>query len=575
MSAGVPASRPATVLSGRGRIVLFAVAAACVSAALKLPIVAYGLPAEFNADEATILKDPFRLAYLYAHGQFPQSTNLFLWVLQVWYGVLYIGGRLFGAWGALGQFRESIAAESPGVVLWGRLFGVLASACAVYILAVLVARRVPRWPERLLILGTLAVNPVDLVASPWLKYDGAAALVNAILVAAFVRYLDSNERRDRRWLYFLALAAVSFRIDFIVYPIVVILHDAVARRPWRDVAAAAAAGIVTYAVVTLRPVAMVYQVVTAGGANPELNVETPFEGHILERLLADIASGALSASVVSAIGFYGALSAALGVPLLVICAGSIARDTRARWLLMVVAVALGPLLLSSAQSTRYWLSPSVCLLLAAGLAVGADLPKRLQLAVLSAVFLVCASLTVETLVHLRTQLDSRVRAGEYLIGRSTRADIIMVEGYLNPGYHAEISECPDELRRKAVATQEARVGTGETFLQWARRAEGVECRRILEVANRDRFAGSSYAGRWINTYDVASLEAMAPLPTFFTTAAAYERFAGPNRPAFIDWVDRRYGLAGVFEPEYREPRLRWLLTSTPYHARLLVYERKP
>ena len=43
----------------RSRVILFALSVACVSIALKLPLLAYGLPAEFNADEPTILKDPF------------------------------------------------------------------------------------------------------------------------------------------------------------------------------------------------------------------------------------------------------------------------------------------------------------------------------------------------------------------------------------------------------------------------------------------------------------------------------------------------------------------------------------
>src|SRR5262249_39549869 len=151
-------------------------------------IVMYGLPFEFNPDEPYILKEPFKLTYLYAHGVFAYPTNLFFWIVQIWYGVLFAAGSLVSHWHGLSEVKWSLAAESRSVLLWGRMLGALTSAGAVLVLARTIAQTTSGWGYRVLMAASLALNPIDLVASPWLKFDGIVALFNAILIAAFVKY---------------------------------------------------------------------------------------------------------------------------------------------------------------------------------------------------------------------------------------------------------------------------------------------------------------------------------------------------------------------------------------------------
>ena len=57
------------------RATLTGAAFAVLSIALKLLIVRYGLPYEFNPDEPYILKDPFKLTFLYTSGDFRSPTD--------------------------------------------------------------------------------------------------------------------------------------------------------------------------------------------------------------------------------------------------------------------------------------------------------------------------------------------------------------------------------------------------------------------------------------------------------------------------------------------------------------------
>lgn len=555
---------------------------ALVNFATKLPILPFGLPVEFNADEIYVLKDPLKLTYLYSQGNFAHPTNLFFWIVQAWYALLFPVGWLLGEWGGLSQFRAAIVSEASLVLFWGRLLGAAASACAVYVLSLAVAHVVQGKWERLLIVAMLALNPLDLVSSAWLKFDGAGLLLNAVLLASFLRYLDSHTDRDRRWLYGLAIAACSFRVDFVALPIAVLVYDAVSRRPFRPVAGAWAAGAAAYGAITLLPLVQAYRYWGRGGVETGLTVATTFESHIFERLVSDLASGALPRIVGSSLGFYGWLLAGLGVPLAIACASGIVRDRRVRWLLVLAAIEIMPLLVSSAQATRYFLPASVCLLLAASFAISLATSPALRVGLLSAMLAFCASLTIETTIHVATLSDSRLEAGRYIVARSTADDVIAVENYMNPGYHAEIAECPDELRKKATATQQAGSGSGETFALWAARP-ATDCRRVLEIAEADRFEASSFRGRWINTYDSASLDRVSPAPKFFSTDSLYggapvnerERWRRPTPTVFAEWILKNYDLVARFEPAYVEPRVRRLLGSTPYDARVYVYQRRP
>ncbi len=260
----------------------------------KLLIVAYGLPFALNPDEPSILKEPFKLTYLYSQGVFAHPTNLFFWVVQGWYGLYFVLGRLVSHWNGSAAFLAALVGESPEILLWGRLLGVVASGCAVYVLSDVIVRTTTGWWHRLLMTSSIALNPVDLVSTAWLKFDGMALLLNAILIAAFVRYLDSDSPRDRQRLYLLAILAYSLRVDLIVFTIVVVLYDLARGRSFRPVLKASLIGATGYCLVTLLPVVLVYRLVAPQQAARAMTVASTFEVNILGRFPAARHSGRFS-----------------------------------------------------------------------------------------------------------------------------------------------------------------------------------------------------------------------------------------------------------------------------------------
>lgn len=544
-----------------------------ISLGSKLLIVRYGLPLEFNPDEPYILKEPFKLAYLYSHGVFAYTTNMLYWILQIWYGLLFVAGRAVSYWTSVAAFKEALVAEAGVLLLWGRLLGVLTSACAIFVLARLIVRTTSgRWSQ-VLIAGSLALNPIDLVATPWLKFDGVAALLNAILIVAFVRYLESQSTRDRRRLYVLVILACALRTDFILFPPVLVAYDWWRRRPFRDVLTAALAGVALYSLVTLAPLVYVYQWATANRAVPSINVSGTFEAHIFNRLVSDWRTGALLRNPAAGLKFYTPILLNVGLPFIVLAWRGLRRTPHAQLMLGLACSSFALMLIPSSVATRYALPLSVYLLLGAGWAINHLRRPALRLGLAIGCFGIAASLTIEILGAILTKTDPRIDAADYLLSHSRASDVIAVEDYINPGRHAALSECPDELRKKAAATIESKSGSGETFAAWAARPAG-NCRRIIEIADTDRFAGSSYRGRWINTYDPEALGQLATPPQFFTTNLPYSPLAAARHPSFAQFVLAHYDLVQIFEPRYVDPRIRVLLEGTPYFVRLYVYQRK-
>lgn len=512
---------------------------------------------------------------MYSAGDFSFPTNLFFWIVQAWYGLLFVGGLLTGAWRSAAQFKDLIASEAAIVLLWGRLLGVAASAAGVFILTRMVAPTVDSRSVRLLVYALLVLNPIDLVSSAWLKFDGTAYFVNAILVAALVAYLQDHDLRARRRLYVLAIAACSFRIDLAAFLVITVGYDLIDRQPFAPVRRAIAAGVLAYAVVTLIPMVVIYRAIgrgpgvhTVSGSNL-LGVSNTFEQNITKYFLDNLSIRAIAQAVGTNLAFYARLACTLGLVVILPFWPRLARVRQARVCLVVAATLLAPLLFFPANGTRYFLLFSVQLILAAGW--GVSITRRpLRLAIAAATLALVGSVTVEALLALRTGTDARIAAGRYLLDATQPRDLIAVKGYVNPGHHPVFEECADDLLLKAQVIREHGLGTGETLRLKAARPV-ADCRHVLEVTERDRFKGTPYAGRWINAFDARALDGMQPPPRLFASDVPMDAGADGVPPSFAAFIARRYTLVRTFEPHFADVRLHWLLDGTPYYVKLYIY----
>jgi hypothetical protein len=391
-------------------------------------------------------------------------------------------------------------------------------------------------------------------------------LLNALIVAALVRYLNGHETAARRRLYMLAVVACSFRIDFAAVLTGIVVYEVATHQPLRPMIPTFLAAGALYCVITLMPVAIVARSFTSPTTRTVL-VSNTFEENISANASV-LTPGMVVQTIGANLAFYGTLLLALG-PALFVVLWSVVRPPPPliRIALLLFAALLVPVLVFPINGTRYLLLPSVYLLLAAGWTLQLMNRPVLRQSLMALTLLCAATLAVEAIVSIRTQPNPRLEAARYLLDRSRENESIALENYVNQGYHAEVAECPDELALKAEATREAGLGSGETYQLHSERGRG-ECRRIIEVGSADRFGRSASAGRWSNKYDVSSL------PDWFSSNTAYGRGDTPTRPEFAKSLLQRYDLAQAFEPRYADPRLRLLLEGTPFHMTLYVYRRR-
>ena len=539
---------------------------AALSIVTKLAHIRFGFPYHLNPDEQYILKDPFKIAFMYATGNFSSGTNLLFWVLAIYFGGVFAFGRALGTWHGFGEFKDLIVTESPKLILCGRVFCVLCAGAAIVVLYRALTKLLPDTRLRLLAIATLALSPIDLMSTAWLKFDGPAFLVNAVVMLHIVTYVvDVDDARPRRRAYLVALLACSLRPDFAVVPLALFVFDLWQRRPLRPIVAPVAAGLAGYALITLAPVASLYRHTI--GRSKGMWVAASFEQNIMRTPPGDLTLGDY---VARNLVFYAVIFLAFG-PVIVAAFWPTARRQRAWWIFLGAGVLFVlPLLVFHANGTRYALIPSAYFVFAAALALSVVASSWVRYGTFALGLLFAGALSVQASVALWRDEDPRLAAGRYVLAHTRPDEVVAMEGYLNAGMHAEIAECPEELALKAAAVKEAGNGTGETF-RLLSLAKPEVCRFILEVGEEDRFAQSSQRGKLIATFASVSADT---LPRYFTASIQYLPPEANVPPAFAATIGQSYELASLFERHSNDIRLRTLLRGTPYDNRVYVYHRK-
>lgn len=538
---------------------------AALSIVTKLPLVGFGFPHHLNPDEQYILKDPFKLAFMYATGNFSSGTNLLFWVLAVYFGSVFVLGRVLGTWHGFGEFKDLIVTESPTLILCGRVLAVLCAGAGIVVLYRALTKLVPDTRLRLLAIATLALSPIDLVSNAWLKFDGPAFLVNAVVILHIVSYVvDVDDARARRRAYLVAVLACSLRPDFAVVPLALFAFDLWQRRPLRPLVATIATGVAGYAMVTLAPVAFLYRHTIGRGKG--MWVAGSFEQNILRTPEGGLTIGDF---VSRNLAFYAVVFLAFG-PVIIAAFWPTSKRPRAWWIFLGAGVLFVlPLLVFRANGSRYALIPSVYFVFAAALALSV-VASWLRYGTFALGLALAGVLSIQASVALWRDEDPRLAAGRYVLAHTRPGEAVAVEGYLSAGTHAEIPECAEELALKAEAVKEVGNGTGETFRLLSLAKTDV-CRFILEVGEDDRFAMSSQRGKLIATF--ASAPA-ATLPRYFTASTQYLPPEANSHPDFAAAIAQSYELAGDFERHSSDFRLRTLLRGTAYDTRVFVYHRK-
>jgi hypothetical protein len=538
-----------------------------VSVGLKLPLAWYGLPNTFCHDEIVIFKEPFKMAALYASGDFRSPTNLGYWAVSLWFGIVFLVGRIVGAWPDFAQFRTLVVAESPTLLFWGRIFIIASAATGLWILARVLARTVADPALRALTLATIALNPIDLVSNAWIKLDGLAFLLAAMIIAAIVSYAAEGSLAARRRVYLVATVACTLRPDFFVMLAAFAGYDMfVAGKPVRPLIGTAIICVASFLVITLRPLAIL-QPLWESGPDAAIVVVEPFEEAKIRQITRMFAQADVGGALLANLTFYGVQLLWFGPAVAAIMWPGLERHSGAILLAVIAGLMLVPVMVIDLQASRYLLLPLVCLILGAAWRLGTAAPRRLALCAMSGTLVIAGSVTLSAALELQIAPDPRVRAGAYLLSHTTPRELVALEEAKLIGGNPVLDECPEALREKAAALKAARLSTGETMLAQARRS-GVDCRVVIELRDDDPYAGTPVSGRFVNRFDLGALH---PLPRYIASRNDYTA-SSPARPIFARELLARYELVATFDREPWDPRVRPLLSGAFYSVPIFIYK---
>jgi hypothetical protein len=223
----------------RSRTPLVLVGICGLAILLRIIGLAYGLPAVFNPDETPILNR----ALAFAKGD-PNPHNfvypsLYFYALFVWEGLFFVAGRVAGLFDSLAAFEREFFVDPSRHFLAARAFGVLCGTATV-IAVYRVGQRLYDRATGLVAAAFLAVSPIAVRDSHYVKLDVPVTLMTVLAHAALARILVDREAAARRrtWLIagLLAGLAVStqYYVVFIGAAIVAVtIVDFTRTRSWR------------------------------------------------------------------------------------------------------------------------------------------------------------------------------------------------------------------------------------------------------------------------------------------------------------------------------------------------------
>jgi hypothetical protein len=531
-------------------------------------VCSWGAPYIFHPDEIFILKRPFKRVLEYSQFDFSSTYSLYDFLLLCWYGCYFLLGKFLGLWMTFDAYREAIILEDFKIIYCGRLLScTLAAAGNVVYYAFL--RGYFSKPERYLVAAILVCNPFLIPSLFWIKYDALMYLLFALIFCSAYRYLIRKETDFRNYTYFLLLAALSARIEVILFALLFLLTDLIQHWHTRKIknffnhrlVKFCVAGLVIWMCFTLYPLNVAYKMF--GGNSVGLLESKSYEGVIF----SDIVSNFSRLTDVGKTFFqYTGVTILLGLPLLVLFVLCVKDEPNTIMKSLFIAYpVLFTLIISFTRflSIHYVMAfvPFIFLL---GFVKLSSFEGRQKTLWLWFVLAYALTISLPFLIINTTRPDPRMLARDYILTNTFAGDTIAVETISMHGFHPLLNECPAELKAKADYLQSTMHASPESYLLRSRYAENDhDCRYILDVFDVNYLSvNPSNSNAFINTYDPDHFEQIKP--EYFVSSKPSER---------VNQLVINYQLAARFEPfDFVDPRCDLLYANKPA---MTIYKRSP
>jgi len=547
---------------------------------IKLCIINYGLPYMFHPDEAYIYKDSFKILFNYAHLDFSGTTNVYFWILALWYSLYFVFGLLTNQIHGMSEFRDMLAAEDPAIILHGRLLSVLFSLAAAYFLLQIV-KKITKGKILHLIIGlTLILNPLEIISNNWIKFDAPCYCFLAILINLSYKFFVEDQTQLRNKIYIFGFLAAALRIDLAAFFIAFLFIDFSMHSPGNDrkiflkkLFKPVSIGIFLYLIITLLPFVMLSNAM-GHTSDESVPVTKSFENAILSKMFRDNSVAGIFKIIFSNIKFYfvNCTLIALGpivILLIVLRAKNLFKNKFHRLLLLVIIILSIPLLLFGYHAPHYFLLISTILLILSFSSAVSIQNTSLKYSLIIFNFIYIGSLSLQIIFSIANKEDTRIASKDYVIRNTNANDFIAIERYLTPGYFPPIEECTDVLKEKLRILQKYKMGTGETFKMKIKKAD-PDCRKILEVSSPKRYKNTEYENIWCIDYDPELLKKANPSCYISMKNYFNEKLNDP----YTATITQNFKLEKAFTPGFADPRIEPTMAFENFFPELYFYRKK-
>lgn len=543
---------------------------------IKLSIVDYGMPYIFHPDES-IYKDPFKILFNYINLNFSSSTNLYYWILTLWYALFYVVGYIIAQINSFADFQTMLVSESPYIIIYGRILSILLSLIGTGFLFQIVKKVTKNIFLQLLFGLTIVLNPIEIISDLWIKFDPAAYCIFSILIYLSYCFIVEKNIQLRSKIYILSFVALSVRIDLIAFLIVFIFLDFTVnysknklREYLKTTWSIIGIGVLLYSIITFYFVKIIFITFFNNYSANSIPVEATIEGFIISQ------SFNLSSflNLLNNLKFYFLYSSLITfgpLTLFFVLYFFIKNFTqKLAQLFFMITIILGTGILQYYYSApHYFLLTSAIILLTSILAIASIKSTRLKYSVALFNLFYIGSISIQIIYTISQKTDTRIFSMNYLLENTTHSDLIAIENYLKKGSYPPIDKCPDVLMEMARITKKYNLGTGETLIKKAQMVDQKSCRNILEIDTPKRFINTEYENIWSIDYDPILLLKWSP--EFIVTTHNYQD--EESSTSYAKTIVANYRLENENEISFFDSRIKMVLSREDYFPTLYIYKK--
>lgn len=544
------------------RVVLALLAVALL---IKCLLIGYGVTYQAHVDEWLIIKDPLKILLQYKDGNFSTTTNIFNFLLTGWHGITFVAGQIAGWWSGLSGFQDALSMDDARILASFRLLSVLLSLAGLYFWIRLFQRIIPQTGTALFaVLLVFVLNPFELNANNWLKFDPVCFLLYALEFTYAYRYFRENELRARKWMYIVLFTATATRIENIAFLFAFGLYDLWVVHRWNlekffsnGMVKTLITGIAVYVLGTLQFLALF----SKNSSAPALTKTRTFEEVIVGLLDGTGASYT----------FYLVCGMLLLSPLVYFffLRNLFRKDAQQAFRFFIPAIMLLSLILALDQvkNVHYMLATSCVLLFVTVVEIGRMQNAKLRWLSVGALIIWMGSYDVALCLNAqRTTPHREVEA--YIRAHSTASDALLYDGVME----FNIPESPAELREKIISMQTTGGGTGTGLQNELRLAteDSLQSRPIFRRVDDFFWMGTPWENKWLIGMDTAAIARLQP--QLIVVARKEFDGTGAMEKEMMQYLGQQY--TEVFSGEYHftDPRL-YYRTYYYFHS-FRIYEKR-